>query len=120
VGEGWQEGEEEAVGSRVVGGERRKRWVRKKMIKGCRCGLSWAVLMVVGLNWANVLVCIIIVTTVIHRTPLVLGNGNAPAQTSDGEKNRTLSQPPTNFASDVWMVIATCSPQARNMLATSS
>jgi hypothetical protein len=74
VGEGWQEGEEEAVGSRVVGGERRKRWVRKKMIKGCRCGLSWAVLMVVGLNWANVLVCIIIVTTVIHRTPLVLGN----------------------------------------------
>jgi hypothetical protein len=36
-----------------------------------------------------------------------------------GEKNRTPSQPPTNFASDVWMVIATCSPQARNMLVTS-
>jgi hypothetical protein len=36
-----------------------------------------------------------------------------------GEKNRTPSQPYINLTSDVWMVVATCSPQARHKLVTS-
>jgi hypothetical protein len=50
-----------------------------------------------------------------HGFSLKRRNGNAPDQASDGEKNRTTSQLSINLASDVWMMVATCSSQARNI-----